>query len=86
MSDLCDMRDLLRDVLGAVFYLAGRDDLDLRGRGGSHPIRAEGEGDLGDAADGPVSDQVRVGRGVQHAGLQICSRDRQIKRRSRSVV
>ena len=75
MSYLRDVRDLLRHVLGAVFDLAGRDDLDLRGR-----RRSQGEGDLGDAADGPGAHQVRVGGGVQGAGLQVCTRDKQTSR------
>lgn len=37
-SYLCDLSDLLCDVLGPVFNLAGRDDLDLGGRGRSHPV------------------------------------------------
>lgn len=60
MYYLCDMSDLLGDVLGAILYLAWRDDLDLCGRRRSHPIGAKGQGYLRDSADGSVSDQIRV--------------------------
>ena len=71
-SYLRDLRDLLGNILGAVLYLAGGDDLNLCGRRWSHALGAKGEGNLGDAADGPVSHQVRVRGGVQSTGLQIC--------------
>lgn len=57
-SYLCDLSDLLSDVLGSVFNLAGCDDFNFGGRGRSHAVRAEGEGNLRDAADGPMSHQV----------------------------
>lgn len=59
-SYLCDLSDLLRDVLGSVFNLTGCNNLNLSGRRGYHPVRPEGESDLRDAADGPVSHEVRV--------------------------
>lgn len=77
-SYLCDLSDLLSDVLGSVFNPAGCNELDLGGRRRYHPVRAKGEADLRDAADGPVPHQVRVRRGVQSAGLQVCSRNSHI--------
>ena len=76
-SYLCDLSDLLRDVLGSVFNFAGRDDFNFSGRRRSHAVRAEGESNLRDTADGPVSHQVRVRCGVQSAGLQVCNKERQ---------
>lgn len=87
-SYLCDLSDLLGDVLGSVFNLAGRNDFNLGGRRRSHPVRAEGQSNLRDAADGPVPHQVGVRCGVQSAGLQICSREkqhRQLRLKSRSM-
>jgi len=77
-SYLSDVGDLLCDILGSVFNLAGCNDFYLSGRRWSQPVRAEGESDLRDAADGPMSHQVRVRRGVQTARLQIYSRDQHI--------
>ena len=71
MSYLRDVRDLLCHILGAVFDLAGRDDLNLGGRRWS-----QGESDLGNTADGPGPHQIRIGGGVQGAGLQVCTRDK----------
>lgn len=59
-SYLCDLSDLLCDILGSVFNLAGCNDFNLSGRRRYHPVRAKGESNLRYAADCPVSHQVRV--------------------------
>lgn len=71
-SHLGYLSDLLRDVLGSVLHLAGCDDFNLGGGGGSHAVGAERERDLRDAANGSESHQVGVGGGVWSAGPQIC--------------
>lgn len=57
---LRDLSDLLCDILGSVFNPAGCDDFNLGGRRRYHPVRPKGQSNLRDAADGPVSHQVRV--------------------------
>ena len=54
------------------------------GVGGLISVRAEGESNLRDAADGPMSHQVRVRRGVQNAGLQICNREQHYQQLTRT--
>lgn len=68
------LRDLLRDMVGAVDELAGRDDVHLARGEGDERVGLEihkVEGDLRDLGDGAVPHQVRVRRGVQDVGLAV---------------
>jgi claudin len=77
--------DAQRREMGASLYIgwAASVMLILGGAlliGSSCPLRPpEAERHLGDAAEPPVEHQVRVGGGVQHAGLQICSEGSKVK-------
>lgn len=68
------LSDLLRDIVGAVDELAGRDDVHLSRGEGDERVGLEiykVEGDLRDLGDGAVPHQVRVRRGVQDVGLAV---------------